>query len=332
MTKNVGFIVGIDKMPTQNSKVTVTRYRAIIACITEKGPKQYDWKFELKAFDDESLKETFRHGAIWMNIKMENGKICGKSGDLSRFTESTNKPYTILCQISDGERIIGYKVANYDGKVLNIDIKELLAYAKRITTVGGIPIQNAIFVPQEADKRAHIKSYPNCPFLEEIMIRSKNNHTEVTRVNTANNKKSLNRLDELFTPEQIAELREGKQNGVDIKIYANPALSAEQMRALRKGLQNKVNVRPLANPAFRPEVMRYYISDLRNGQQITKYLNPAYTVDQVAEVSLAYELGLDLAKMSDPSLSSTEMAEIRSRLMRNTWREYDTVQHKSWNK
>ena len=96
--------------------------------------------------------------------------------------------------------------------------------------------------------------------------------TAVNRVPLQRNEKTLNKLDEIYTPEQIAELREGKKNGVEIRVYANPALSAQQMRALRKGLQKGINVKPFASVEYSPESMRWYISDREAGIDIRPYL------------------------------------------------------------
>jgi hypothetical protein len=274
---------------------------------------------------------TFSSGAKWLNIKLENNKIKGSAGALSRFEDTEHKPYVIISQItSDDGKLLGYKVANYEGGVKNITIKEMIAYGNRVSKAGKVPVQNAIFVQADADKKAHYKSYPNCNFLIEVIVQNKNKYSEKKRVNIAENNKTLSRLDEVYSQEQIKQLKLGKQNGVDIRIFANPALTATQMEVLRKGLEKKVNVRPFAFPEFDQLLMRYYISDATAGVDVYKYVNPKYNMGQVAELSLAVEEGLDISKMANPKLQPTEMAEIRERLEKKIWKDELVKKDGSW--
>lgn len=320
----VAAVVGIDKV---NS---VAQYRVIVSNITQKGDRQYDWQFTCKMMSEEDIIRTIGLGAKWLNIKLESNKIKGSAGSLQRF-DGSHKPLVIISQLIDStDKILGYKVATYDGKVKNIAIKELIAYGNRITKANGVPIQNAIFVPEESTKKAHYKAYPSCQFISEMIQRKTETKTAVNRVPLQRNEKTLNKLDEIYTPEQIAELREGKKNGVEIRVYANPALSAQQMRALRKGLQKGINVKPFASVEYSPESMRWYISDREAGIDIRPYLNPAYTIEQLSEISLAAEEGLDLSVIADVKKSPNDMAEIRERIEHKIWKEELVKKDGSW--
>ena len=314
--RKLGILVDMNKI--SNSDYV---YNVVIASVHEKAQKQYDWAYEKKQMHKNDIIASIKNGAVWLNVELDGNDIKGKSGALSRFTDSKNKPVVIISQITDGERILGYKCAQSNGDVRNVMLKEVLAYAERVTQSGGIPIQNAIFVPTESDKRAHIKSYPNCPFIEEVVIIQKNKNTNVQKVDTQANNKTLTREDiyQIYTKEQLMEIKKGKEHGVDIKVFGNPALSAEQMRVLREGLEKKLNVKPLAFPEFSVELMEYYIDELMDGSDIKQYLNPAYTVEQLAQVSLGYISGIDLNKISDPKMSAEQMAEIRERLESGMW-------------
>lgn len=312
-------VVGVDKTPT-NEDV----YRVVSASFTPKGNEknQFDWKIECKMLNKAGILETFKNKATWLNICIENGAIKGSSGDLNRFSRSKNNPYVIISQIkSDSDRLLGYKVAGYDGSVKNIPLKEMLAYGNRTTRNGGIPVQNAIFVPAEADKREHYKAYPNHSFITEVIPTNKNKQVEAKKVPLKHNGETLNRLSEIYTPEQIHELKQGKANGVDIRIYANPNLSAKQMQVLRGGLEEKLNVKIIAFPEYKLDAMRYYIDCLENNIDIRSFASSKYDIGQIAELSLAAELGLDISKMSNPKLSPNEMAEIRERLSANIWKD-----------
>lgn len=325
--KRLGIIVGIDSV--NNTKA----YRAILACISPINSKQYNWKFDCKILSEDQMKKAL--GTIrFINAEFDirAGKIKGSAGDFKRFQPVQKfRPFVIISQLvnSDG-KIIGYKIANYDGGVKNIPIKEIIAYGKRANRAGCIPIQNAIFVPDTGDKSAHFKSYPNKPFLEELIIINKNKNTEKRRVNTVKNAKTLNKLEQIYTKEQIEELKIGKKDGVDIRIYANPALSAEQMKVLRKGLTKGLNIRKIAFPEYSVDAMKFYSMELEDNRDISKYLNPKYSAAQIAELSIAVEEGLDVSKMSDPNLSVSKMCERRKRLENNVFFEEDVNREGSW--
>jgi hypothetical protein len=332
MAAQLGIVVGID------SDGVNLAYRVLVATIAPKQgeEKQFNWKFDCKLMSEAQVIQLLQRKVKWLNIKLENNKIKGSSGDLKRFESKGSRPYVIISQLvnSDG-KLIGYKVADYNGGVKNIRIKEVIAYGARATKQGCIPVQNAIFVPATKDsdgtvKSAHYKSYPGCNFIEERIVVNRNTDADTRRVSTNKNEKTLNKLEEIYTKEQIEQLKIGKKNGVDIRIYANPALSAEQMAALRNGLQQKVNVRPFAFPEYTVECMKYYTMEAKYGMDIRKYLSPKYSIAQIAELSIAVNEGLDVSKMSDPSLSVRKMQERRIRLENGVFHEIDVNMDGSW--
>lgn len=320
MGRQLGIVVGIDSDGYTKS------YRVLIATIEQKAEKQYDWKFECRLINEADMIKALSPKTFgWLNVELLNGKVHGSSGDLKRFESTDVHPYVIISQlINSDNKIIGYKIANYDGGVKNIRAKELISFGLRCSKQGRIPVQNAIFTAGDQNgKAAHYKSYTHNPFFEELIITNKNNHTENRKVNVVKNEKTLNKLDEIYTKEQINQLRLGKQNGVQIRIYANPALSARQMYELRIGLQHHVNVRPFAFPEYDADCMKFYVLQLITKCDIKNYLNPKYTPAQLLELSIAEEEGLDLSKMSDPSLSVRQMSERRIRMEQGVFREED---------
>lgn len=327
MSKTIGILVGIDIAGTQKA------YRVLLATISPtQEDKQYNWKYSCKMMSEDSIIQSLTNRDTWLNVKLDNGKIKGSTGDLKRFDNVQHRPYVILSQIINSDnKIIGYKIANYDGKVASRPIKEMIAYGNRATKQGYVPIQNAIFIPaDDNNKSAHFKSYPNSPFIEEKIITKKNEYADKRRVNTQSNTKSLNKLEEIYTPEQIQQLKLGKQHGVEIRIFANPGLSALQMKILREGLEQKVNVRPFAFPDYSVDAMRYYILELKTGMDIRQYLSSKYSIAQIAELSIAADEGLDLSKMNDPELSIRQMQERRIRLENNVFHDEDVSVDGSW--
>lgn len=324
MIKMFGTVVGIDT--NGNEKV----YRALISSLEQIGDRQYKWKIQTKLFAESELIKSILKGAEWSNVAVSNGKVIGSSGDLKRF-KSANKPYVILSQIVNSSgRIIGYKIARYDGIVKNIPVKQLIGYGARITKQNQVPIQNAMYVSEQNEAAAHFRAYPGKQFIEELYITKKSADTDKRRVNTAKNEKNLHKLEDIYTTEQIKQLKAGKKNGVDIRIYANPALSAQQMEMLRKGLEKKVNVKPFAFPEYTVDAMKYYTLELMTGMDIRQYLHPKYSIAKIAELSIAADEGLDMSKLTDPELSVRQVQERRIRLENGVFHDEDVNMEGSW--
>lgn len=326
MAVQLNMVVGIDKIGN------VKGYRVVTAFINQTGPGKFDWKFECRMSSEDEVKNSLMQGQKWLNIEYKNG-IKGSTGALSRFETGKNKPFIIISQLIDStKRLLGYKVANYDGKVKNITLKEMIAYGLRLDSAGEIPVQNAMFVNgQDGSKRAYFKTYPGHKFITEIIEVQKNpNAQKPVRVGVQKNEKALRKLDEIFSPEQIKQLKLGKKEGLDIRLYANPSLSPAQMEVLRMGLQRKVNIKPFASPEYSPELMRGYIYDSQEGIDIRRYLNPKYNVSQLLEVGLAASEGLDISKLSSEKIPASEMAEIRERLESKLWNDIYVKPSLSW--
>lgn len=327
----IGAVIGIDKY---NEKEKA--YRVILAQVAiNKGVVSGEWQFKKSLVDLNTLRQLTQQ-AKFLNIAFENNSIKGTTGSLDRFKSAVSgdrsvlRPMIILSELRTSEdRLIGYKVVNYDGEVKNIINKELLAYCKRMTKANGVPIQNAIYVPTEG-QFGHIKSYPHSPFIKEILNTNKNKYAEKPVLNVKKNEKTLSKLDEIYTKDQIAELKLGRQSGLDIRVYANPSLTANQMRVLRGGLAKGLNVKLIASPDYKVDCMKAYLVDLEDGLDIRSYLSPKYNIGQISELSIASELGLDISKLSNPKLSAVDMQEIRERLQNNIYKETLVKSDGSW--
>lgn len=326
-------VVGIDKMSND------TLYRVLVFKYEEKASEDKKWSFVCEKMNTQRIIEAIqKHGNnFFMNITVDqSGKISGRRAALSRFDSDPTKgnhPFVIISKIvTEDERLIGYKVGTYDGKVKNISLQEMIGYCLRTTKANLIPIQNCIFVPEDktSGKKAHIKEYPNCPLITEIKVVGKNKHTQTNRVQVKENEKKLVKASEIFTPEQMKVLAKGKQAGVDIRVYANPKLTPEQMEALLDGLGKGVNVRPFTSPEYTAQAMQFYVYDLTSGLDIRKYLSPKYSLEQLFQLSLATTLGLDINKVSNPKLKANEMAEIIERLKAKIWKDELVKKDGSW--
>ena len=329
----LGFIIGVDKENTEK------KYRVAIANVTNAKAEDVTnlhWEFEFKIMSEADIINSFKCGARWSNVDLDrqasNKKtlLVGNTGALSRFEDGKTKPAVIVSQIVDDTGLKGYRIITYTGKVTTLRVKDMVSYGERVSKEGGVPIQNAIFIQATADKKAYFKAYIENQFIVETIHKSKNKYTDVKKVNLEENSKALKSIKDIFSDEQIEQLKLGKKNGVNIKVYANPALSPNQMKILREGLQDKVNVSLIARPEFKEDAMQLYADDLRDGMDIKKYLNPEYSIAQISELALGYLAGLDIAKYANPKITASEMSEIRERLETGIWNSKDLALNQGW--
>lgn len=294
-----------------------------------------DWKFTGRKLDERRIIQAIEQGLEFINATVERGRLKGKTGDLARFENGVNKPMVILAEIvTDKGEVLGYKMSNYDGIVKNISLRNVLAYCNREKVIGGIPIQNAIYVPGEGAENRQSKSFIRCynegDFIQEVIVRKRAETAVKPKIYSEKNKKAISRLEELFNKEQIEQLKLGKKNGVNIKIYGDNKLEAEQMKVIREALEEKLNARLFADPRYSVDIMRYLRAELKHGVDISYFLNPDYSIGQLAELSNGYISGVDITKYANPNINAEEMAEIRLRLERNIWKEHSVDKDNSW--
>lgn len=311
--------------------------RVVSAIAVKNNNGTMDWKFTCKIMTIIDVTNSLRSREKWLNVGLasnsgaKNG-IVGTSGSLSRFKD---RPVVIISQIvAESGRLIGYKVADYKGRVRNISLREMLAYGEKATKEGKVPVQNAIFNAGTDDRKGFYKSYTGAQFITEVFTngtKKPNTNTESsTKINTSQNEESLKRLDEIFSKEQINQLKLAREHGVDVRKIANPRLSYAQMREQRVAWEKGVNPTPYSSPEYEPMVMRFYTAELKNGRDIRGYLSPKYSLGQLSELSLAEEDGLDLSLIADVKKTPQDMAEIRERMIANIWKDELVKKDGSW--
>lgn len=92
-----------------------------------------------------------------------------------------------------------------------------------------------------------------------------------------------------YSTDQLQEIEEGQEKGLDVSYYQNPEFLAIQMREIRLGLESKVDV--------------------------SIYADKAYDWFQMKEIRKGLESCLDVEKYADPKLSFEVMHQIRKGLM-----------------
>lgn len=322
-----GIVVGFEK----TKDIRTNKYRLLL--FTRNGN---EYTFNRKVVTGEQLIPELNGNKInFLNIELKQTDkgldIVGKTGSLERFHNGRNKPFVIISKIETTDGMtVGYKFADYDGHVKNCTSKELLAYCHKITREGGIPLQNAIY--RGADNtniNEYIAPYVDNQFFTDLIQRKKptvkkEEHKEETKTQS---------LKDIYTKEQLQQLKLAKEHGVNLKLIQNPKLSAEQMKVLRLGAEHGIRgIEKINNPGIGVMSMRVYLEDLKYGIDVAPYVMPGLSPEQIGVISLAYTNGCDLESLLDPSISPLEMEERRLRLENKIFFEYKVNTDKTWNK
>lgn len=282
---------------------------------------------------EQGVIESLKRGKYkLMNATVENGKLKGTTGSLDRFNGKV-KPFVLMSQLVDESGVVlGYKLADCQGRVAKKPVKEIMTLCKAIDEKGGVPVQNAQYVSETADgKKAYLKAYPGNTFEKELFRRGKNQYIHKPKVDKKEAEKAVkSRLEDIFSAEQIKELKLAKSQGMNIKKIGNPKLSAEQMRELRMIEEAGFNCELLADPAYKVECLEFYRAEVNTGADIKNYMNPKYNVSQLFELSAGAENGLDISKYANPDIDAQEMAEVRVRLGNDMWKEIVVKADPSW--
>ncbi len=97
-----------------------------------------------------------------------------------------------------------------------------------------------------------------------------------------------------FTLDQINEIQEGLDAGLDVSPYAKKEFLAIQMRQIRLGLAEMLPVKKYASEQYDWFQMEEIRRGLRNRVDIQKYADPEITYDRMRQIRLGLEEGVDL--------------------------------------
>lgn len=298
-------------------------------------------KYEYKKFvqTEEQLTASVKSGKMnIINVCLDDkGKIKGRTGDLSRFNNGKNKPIVILVEMDDEKgKTIGYRVATSTGSVEAMPLKKMMQHCATVTAGGGIPVQNGMYVAGAKDpktgsvKDAHIRSYPNGEYAYEIYKREVKAYSAPAKINEEKNKKALDRINELFTPPQIAELKRGKAAGMNIKRLGNPKISAEAMHQLvdmhnvgmKTGSSSWEN---FCSPDYKVECLQLIKTEFKNGNRVEPMMNPKYNFEQLGVIAMANEDAINIKLIGGPEVKADEMQERLLRLQSDLWKKEEVA-------
>lgn len=332
MAIRYGHIIGIDVLNGVN------KYSILLSKFDK---TDNSWKFAGTFASDETLKAEIASGRTkFFNVDLVDGKIKGTTGSLNRFIVSDKqpvKPIVILSEIRADDScstLLGYRIVNHNTVVKRVKTKDLLKYccdfAKKYPN--SAPIQNAQLVPATEDTEAFIRAYIQNQFIVETVHVGRAANVEPAVVDNKENTRQINKLNEIFTKEQIKQLSLGKDAGVNFRLYANRELSPKQMEQLRLAMMDGVNPKSWASPNFSVDAMRAYRIQAKYGVNVMKFINPRYTSAQIIVLSTAVLNGVDISKMADPSINANVMDDMRIEAEAKLWNAEDIKVLKDLNK
>lgn len=118
-----------------------------------------------------------------------------------------------------------------------------------------------------------------------------------------------------FDEDQIDEIREGLEEGLDVSSYAKPEFDCYQMEEIRKGLENKLDVSSYADPKFDSYQMAEIRYGLEEDLDVSIYADPKFSDSQMYELRIGLWEGVDVSEYADPDLGVDWMRDIREGLL-----------------
>lgn len=110
---------------------------------------------------------------------------------------------------------------------------------------------------------------------------------------------------------QNQEIKLGKEEGLDVSIYADPQFNWLQMEQIRMGLKDKLNASIYADPSYNYETMRQIRLSLYSGMNLIPYLNRGFADDDLGEIRLALLDKLPIDEWLQDNMCAPQIHEIR---------------------
>ena len=110
---------------------------------------------------------------------------------------------------------------------------------------------------------------------------------------------------------QNQEINLGKEEGLDVSLYANPQFNWLQMEQIRMGLKDKVDASIYADPANNYETMRQIRISLYAGIDLIPYLRRGFADDDLEEIRMAVMNRLPIDKWLQDNMCAPQIHQIR---------------------
>ncbi len=295
----------------------------LMTSLLEDGKKNVRFEnVELKVLSAGQPAPTTKDKLVFGSEKATRLWVDTKPYAANRFTTGLA---TVVQEIrSESNAVLGYVVVFPDGRVLKVAAHDLYSFCENAKAQGRNAIQNMQYVGANGSTAPHLKNYEGRTIPVYIQHRKAVNAEKSTAVvpkapEAVKVEPEKPSAASVFTPEQLEVLGRGKKEGVNIKVYANPAYKPKHMNAIRNILVHKKDPTLLLDPNMSEDLVALYGFDLANGADIRPYYNTSYTLKQATQVKLGVIRGLDVSKYASPSIDGDEMEQLRVRMDADMW-------------
>lgn len=118
-------------------------------------------------------------------------------------------------------------------------------------------------------------------------------------------------MESSYIKEQHQEILLGKEEGLDVSLYANPEFNWLQMEQIRMGIKDKVDVSAYADPSYSYETMKQIRLSYYSSNDLTDYLERGFTDDELEQIRLALEDGLPIDTWLTDDMYAQQIYEIK---------------------
>ena len=145
--------------------------------------------------------------------------------------------------------------------------------------------------PYESDTNI----WNNCKDYEK-----KNKEIDSNKLNTKEiNKLKFEIIEMLnkYNDKQILQIGIGKENNIDVSLYADPKYTDEQMYEIRLGLEDNLDISTYTNPNFNKEQMFEIREGLKEGIDVSSYADPKFNSPQMYQIRKVLSYNLNKGKL-----------------------------------
>ena len=105
----------------------------------------------------------------------------------------------------------------------------------------------------------------------------------------------------------MREIRLALKTGYYTPILSDTRFCGEQIAIMKLGLVEEVDIEKYADPKFSSEQMNQILEGLLSEVDVDLYLDESYTSLQMRRLRLGMEKGLDVSAYADPKINAFEM-------------------------
>lgn len=188
-----------------------------------------------------------------LNYSIVNGEVLQDNGSFTRFD---NCDFIVIAQlVSHRGSVLGYRFYNVKtGALANFPVKQVKDFIKSCD-IGAQLFQNAII------RNDALCAYPNKPFISIPWFTKTRERAEKPAEQKPVKKNGSSPMNR-YTPEQIREMYQCREDGIDTSLISDPNLSRQQMRILRIAKKNGALAEHFNSAKYSPEVMKFYADRL----------------------------------------------------------------------